>query len=92
VRGFGMTRTAVKALRDAGIQAQTLASLLANPLPSPTGPQLWFVDESSLASTMTADRVLKAARELGIDRFAFIGDQGPAPEHRGGHPRAPVPG
>src|SRR6516162_1268299 len=33
VHGFGMTSGSVKALREAGIEARTLASLLANPLP-----------------------------------------------------------
>jgi hypothetical protein len=87
VRGFGMTSTAVKALREAGIKAQTIASLLARPLPSPTGPELWFVDESSLVSTVKANRIIKAARELGIERFVYVGDQG---QHQSIEAGAPV--
>jgi hypothetical protein len=45
VHGFGMTSGSVKALREACIQARTLSSLVSIPLPSPTGPELWFVDE-----------------------------------------------
>ena len=75
-RGFGMTTTAVKALREAGIKAQTVASLLARPLPPPTGPEIWFVDESSLVSSVKANRIIKAAREAGIEQLVFVGDQG----------------
>jgi conjugative relaxase-like TrwC/TraI family protein len=76
VRGFGMTTTAVKALREAGVEAQTVASLLARPLSLPTGPEIWFVDESSLVSTEKANRILKAAHEAGVERLIFVGDQG----------------
>jgi conjugative relaxase-like TrwC/TraI family protein len=76
VRGFGMTSGAVKALRAADIKAQTVASLLARSLQMPTGPEIWFVDESSLVSTEKANRILKAAREAGIERLVFVGDQG----------------
>jgi conjugative relaxase-like TrwC/TraI family protein len=75
VRGFGMTSGSVKALREAGVSAQTVASLLGNPLPSPSGPELWFVDESSLVATSKANELLKAARELGVARIVFVGDQ-----------------
>ncbi len=75
VRGFGMTSGSVKALREAGINAQTVASLLGNPLPSSLGPELWFVDESSLVATSKANELLKAARELGVERIVFVGDQ-----------------
>jgi AAA domain len=37
VRGFGMTTTAVKALRQAGLNAQTVASLLARPYHQSSG-------------------------------------------------------
>jgi conjugative relaxase-like TrwC/TraI family protein len=75
VRGFAMTTTARKALREAGIKAETIASLLNHP-PSPTGPEIWFVDESSLVSSEKANRILKIAREAGIERLNFVGDQG----------------
>jgi ATP-dependent exoDNAse (exonuclease V) alpha subunit len=87
VRGFGMTSCSVKALRDAGINAQTIASLLAKPLPTPTGKELWFIDESSMVSTLRANGILKAARELGIDRLVLVGDQG---QHQAIEAGAPV--
>lgn len=87
VRGFGMTSGSVKALREAGIEARTLASLLANPLPSPIGPELWFVDESSLVATVKANQTLKAAAELAIQRFMLVGDQG---QHQGIEAGAPI--
>ena len=87
VRGFGITSGSVKALREAGIEARTLASLLANPLPSPNGPELWFVDESSLVATVKANQTLKAATELGIRRFMLVGDQG---QHQGIEAGAPM--
>jgi ATP-dependent exoDNAse (exonuclease V) alpha subunit len=87
VRGFASTGVAAKALRDAGIQAQTIASLLAKPLPSPTGKELWFTDESSMLSTLNANGIIKAARELGIDRLVMVGDQG---QHQSIEAGAPI--
>jgi conjugative relaxase-like TrwC/TraI family protein len=75
VTGFGMTSRSVEELRGVGLNAQTVASLLVNPLPVPEGRQLWFVDESSLISTRSANELLTAARELGIERVVFVGDQ-----------------
>jgi hypothetical protein len=65
----------VKALREAGISAQTVASSLASPLPSPIGPEICFVDESRLVATSKANELLKAASELGVERIVFVGDQ-----------------
>jgi conjugative relaxase-like TrwC/TraI family protein len=76
VRAFAMTSTAKKELRAVGFDAQTIASLLARPLPAPTGPEFWFIDESSLTSTVEVNRILKIAREAGIEHLAFVGDQG----------------
>ncbi len=75
VRGFGMTSGSVKALREAGINARTIASLVENPLPARVGPELWIVDESSLLATRPANRILQAAREQGVERIVFVGDQ-----------------
>jgi len=75
VRGFAMTSTARKELRDAGIKAETIASLLARPRPMPTGPEIWFIDESSLVSSDKANRILKLVQDMGIERLAFVGDQ-----------------
>ncbi|HTT77893.1 MAG TPA: MobF family relaxase [Candidatus Binataceae bacterium] len=75
VRGFGMTSGSVKALQEAQIEARTVASLVANALPSPTGPELWIVDESSLLATRPVNQILNAARQQGIERLVFVGDQ-----------------
>jgi ATP-dependent exoDNAse (exonuclease V) alpha subunit len=75
VRGFGPTSGSVKALRGAGIEARTVASLLENPLPPRTPKELWLVDESSLLATRPANRILKAARDQGVARVVFVGDQ-----------------
>jgi len=87
VRGFGETTTAVKALRDAGLNAQTVASLLAHPLPAPTGPEIWFVDESSLATTRKTNQMLKIARQSGLARLVYVGDQ---QQHQGIEAGAPL--
>jgi hypothetical protein len=68
VRGLGIASGNVKALRKAGINARTIASLVENPLPSRVGPEIWIVDESSLVATSKANELLKAARELGVER------------------------
>jgi ATP-dependent exoDNAse (exonuclease V) alpha subunit len=44
-------------------------------LPSPTGRQLWIVDESSLLATRPVNQILKAARQAGVERLVFVGDQ-----------------
>ncbi len=75
VRGFGMTSGSVKALREAGINARTIASLMENPLSSRVGSELWIVDESSLVATRPAHRILQAARVQGVERIVFVGDQ-----------------
>jgi conjugative relaxase-like TrwC/TraI family protein len=75
VHGFGMTSGSVKALQEAGIEARTVASLTANPMPVRSGPELWIVDESSLLATRPANQVLKVAQEKGVERLVFVGDQ-----------------
>ena len=75
VHGFGMTSGSVKALQEAGIEARTVASLTASPLPARSRPELWIVDESSLLATRTANQILKVAQEQGIERLVFVGDQ-----------------
>jgi hypothetical protein len=44
-------------------------------LPPRTGPELWIVDESSLLATRPTNRILKAARQQGVERILFVGDQ-----------------
>jgi hypothetical protein len=74
-RGFGMTSGSVKALREAGINARTIASLLEGPLPKRAARELWIIDESNLLATRPANGILKAAREQGIERIVFVGNQ-----------------
>ncbi len=75
VRGFGPTSGSVKALTQAGIPARTVASLLENPLPERHGRELWIVDETSLLATRQVNRLLHFAKDAGIDRVVFVGDQ-----------------
>jgi conjugative relaxase-like TrwC/TraI family protein len=87
VRGFAMTSGAVEALNNAGIHAQTIASLLSNPLPLPQTRELWFIDESSLLATRPVNALIKAARELGVGHAVLVGDQD---QHTGVEAGAPV--
>jgi conjugative relaxase-like TrwC/TraI family protein len=75
VRGFGTTTTSVGALEQVGIEARTVAKLRAAPLPAKTGREFWIVDESSLLATVPVNELLKLARERGVERVVFVGDQ-----------------
>jgi len=76
VRGLGATTGSVKALREAGIDAQTIAKLLAaKTAPPKRGPEVWIIDESSLLATVPTNRLLQLAQRFGIDRIVFVGDQ-----------------
>jgi hypothetical protein len=75
VRGFGTTSGSVKALDEAGIEARTIAKLLATPLPPKTGRELWTVDESSLLATVPVNGLLKLAQQRAVERIVFVGDQ-----------------
>ncbi|HEX4209817.1 MAG TPA: MobF family relaxase [Candidatus Binataceae bacterium] len=75
VQGFGMTSGSVKALKEAGLEASTVASLLTNQLPSKRAPELWVVDESSLLATRPVNQLLQAAQNHGVERVIFVGDQ-----------------
>lgn len=75
VEGFAPTSRAAKQLRDAGISAGTLQGFLARGQSSQsakTDSHLYFVDESSLASTKQMKDFL--ARLGPWDRVALIGD------------------
>jgi conjugative relaxase-like TrwC/TraI family protein len=77
VRAFGPTTRSVHELKDAGLgNAQTIAALLHHALPSPDQRELWFIDEHSLMDSVAANRLLKAARELGVERIMLVGDTG----------------
>jgi conjugative relaxase-like TrwC/TraI family protein len=73
VQGFAPTSRAARQLRETGIEAGTLQGFLARPTQSDAMPKhFYFVDESSLASTM---QVREFLTRLGPkDRVLFIGD------------------
>jgi len=75
VRGFGTTTSSVQTLNNAGIESQTMAKLLATPLPPKAGHELWIIDESSLLATRPVNEVLKLARDRSVERIVFVGDQ-----------------
>jgi conjugative relaxase-like TrwC/TraI family protein len=75
VRGFGMTTGSRDELINVGIEARTIAKALASPLPPKAGHELWIVDESSLLATRPVNQLLKLARERGVERIVFVGDQ-----------------
>ncbi len=75
VRGFGTTTGSAKALQNAGVNAQTIAKLLASALPAKTTRELWVVDESSLLATVPTNELLKVALARGVERLIFVGDQ-----------------
>jgi len=75
VQGFAPTTRAVKALGDAGISARTVASLIENPIPEAQGKELWIIDESSLLGTGQVNGLLRKARDAGVVRIVFVGDQ-----------------
>jgi conjugative relaxase-like TrwC/TraI family protein len=87
VRAFGPTTRSVQELQQAGLpNAQTIASLLANRLPAPQGPELWFVDEHSMMDSLTAKQLFKAAITLGIERVILVGDTGQHQAIQAGNP------
>jgi len=75
VRGFGPTSGSVNALADAGIDSRTIAKTLASPLPGNTARELWIIDESSLLASRAVNSLLKLARDRGVERLVFVGDQ-----------------
>jgi conjugative relaxase-like TrwC/TraI family protein len=71
--GLAATSGAVKALRNSGLEAETLQSFLLQPSSGEAGkPYLYFVDESSLASGKQIEGFL--ARLQPADRVLLIGD------------------
>ena len=75
VYGTGTTSGSVEALEKVGLDARTVAKLRATPLPSRTSHELWIVDESSLLATVPVNELLKLAKERGVERIVFVGDQ-----------------
>jgi hypothetical protein len=75
VYGFAPTTRAVKSLQEAGVAAQTVASLLESRSVSRPQKHIWVVDESSLLPTRQANRLLHRARDEGVARVVFVGDQ-----------------
>ena len=75
VHGLAPTTRAVKSLSEAGISARTVASLLEGQSLYAQAKQIWIVDESSLLATRQVNRLLHKAREEGVERIIFVGDQ-----------------
>lgn len=75
VHGYAPTTRAVKALSEAGLPARTVARLFENKLSDPSRRQLWIIDESSLLPTRQVNRLLRKAREAGVERIVLVGDQ-----------------
>jgi conjugative relaxase-like TrwC/TraI family protein len=87
VRAFGPTTKSVQELQKAGLRnARTIASLLHGQLPSSGGPEVWFVDEHSMMDSLNANRLLKAAIELGVERIILVGDTGQHQAIQAGNP------
>jgi ATP-dependent exoDNAse (exonuclease V) alpha subunit len=80
VEGFAPTSRAAKQLQEAGIRAETLQHLLAQGQRIDGGiSRLYFVDESSLASTKQVNQFLRRLHDF--DRVIFVGD---TRQHQGG--------
>jgi conjugative relaxase-like TrwC/TraI family protein len=75
VRGFGPTSGSVKALAEAGVPGRTVASLLENPAIEKQGRELWIVDESSLLATRQVNHLIHVAKQIGVERMVFVGDE-----------------
>jgi hypothetical protein len=74
--GFGPTTGGVRELEEAGVAARTVASLLENRTPINMATRtLWIVDESSLLASRQVNGLLRQARERGVERVVFVGDQ-----------------
>ena len=79
-RGLAPTSGAVKALRQAGIESETLQRRLHRKEIEPETARLYSLDESSLPSTKQVYDFLLELRP--VDRVLFVGYP-PAPIHRG---------
>jgi conjugative relaxase-like TrwC/TraI family protein len=75
VRGFGPTSGSVKALAEAGLPGRTVANLLENPTIKKQGREVWIVDESSLLATRQVNHLLCLAKQIGVERMVFVGDE-----------------
>jgi conjugative relaxase-like TrwC/TraI family protein len=75
VYGTGTTGGSVEALEEVGLDAKTVAKLRATPLPSRTSHEVWIVDESSLLASVPVNELLNLAKERGVARIIFVGDQ-----------------
>ncbi|MGH9401998.1 MAG: AAA family ATPase, partial [Terriglobia bacterium] len=73
VEGFAPTSRAAQQLEDSGIRSSTLQHYLAKGQTADDGQRrLYFVDESSLASTKQVNEFLRRLHEY--DRVIFVGD------------------
>jgi len=74
VRGFGPTTGAVKLLREAGLDAETVATLQnRTPDVAPLRRELWIVDEAGMLSTRQAATILEQAGERQA-KVVLLGD------------------
>ena len=71
-RGLAPTSGAAKALRDAGVESETLQRHLRREQAEPENPRLYFLDESSLSSTNHMHDFLMRLRPT--DRVLLTGD------------------
>jgi conjugative relaxase-like TrwC/TraI family protein len=60
---------------EAGVRARTVASLLQSESTETRAKQIWIIDESSLLPTSQVNRLSHKAREQGVERVVFVGDQ-----------------
>lgn len=74
VRAFAPTTSAVKVLRDEGLDAVTVARLLREKAAPPSAPQLWIVDEAGLLSTDAMARLLRQAEAVQA-KVVLVGDR-----------------
>jgi ATP-dependent exoDNAse (exonuclease V) alpha subunit len=62
-------------LTEAGVLSRTVASLLENPHIEWQRKEFWIIDESSLLATRQVNQLLHLAKDEGIERIVFVGDQ-----------------
>jgi conjugative relaxase-like TrwC/TraI family protein len=75
VYGTSTTTGSVEALEAVGLDARTVAKLRATPLPAKGHHEMWIVDESSLLATVPVNELLQLAKQRGVERIIFVGDQ-----------------
>jgi len=72
-RGLAPTSGATKEMKAAGIQSETVQAHLMRPVAEQHKPRLYFLDESSLASTKQVHAFLERLQP--VDRVLLVGDR-----------------